>query len=31
MAELGYASYGAAGNDFGSGVSTFLAVAIPSR
>jgi pimeloyl-ACP methyl ester carboxylesterase len=29
MTELGYFRYGAGGNDFGSGVSTFLAVDYP--
>jgi len=29
MTELGYSRYGAGGNDFGSGVSTFLAVDHP--
>ena len=29
MTELGYSRYGASGNDFGSGVSTFLAVDDP--
>jgi pimeloyl-ACP methyl ester carboxylesterase len=29
MTELGYSRYGAAGNDFGSGVSTFLALGHP--
>jgi hypothetical protein len=29
MTELGYSRYGAGGKDFGSGVSTFLAVGLP--